>query len=105
MDPFFKQQTIQVAMLMEALDQAYEKIRRLEALKNKREEEDADEDSVDKRRSLNIPIFKFEYPIVSVVNLGVGIFKFENRDIQMWKSRFSNLKIGIFKFEYKNDAV
>ena len=27
----------------------------------------------------------FEYPIVSVVNLGVGIFKFENRDIQMWK--------------------
>ena len=48
MDPFFKQQTIQVAMLMEALDQAYEKIRRLEAQKNKREEEDADEDSVDK---------------------------------------------------------
>ena len=47
----------------------------------------------------------FEYPIVSVVNLGVGIFKFENRDIQIWKSGFSNLKIGIFKFEYKNDAV
>ena len=41
---FFKQQTIQVAMLMEALDQAYEKIRSLEAQKNKREEEDADED-------------------------------------------------------------
>ena len=55
--------------------------------------------------NLNIPIFKFEYPIVSVVNLGVGIFKFENRDIQIWKSGFSNLKIGIFKFEYKNDAV
>ena len=45
---FFKQQTIQVAMLIEALDQAYDKIRRLEAQKNKREEEDADEDSVDK---------------------------------------------------------
>ena len=55
--------------------------------------------------NLNIPIFKFEYPTVSVVNLGVGIFKFENRDIQIWKSGFSNLKIGIFKFEYKNDAV
>ena len=55
--------------------------------------------------NLNIPIFKFEYPIVSVVNLGVGILKFENRDIQIWKSGFSNLKIGIFKFEYKNDAV
>ena len=55
--------------------------------------------------NLNIPIFKFKYPIVSVVNLGVGIFKFENRDIQIWKSGFSNLKIGIFKFEYKNDAV
>ena len=55
--------------------------------------------------NLNIPIFKFEYPIVSVVNLGVGIFKFENWDIQIWKSGFSNLKIGIFKFEYKNDAV
>ena len=40
MDPFFKQQTIQVAMLMEALD--HEKIRRLEAQKDKREEEDAD---------------------------------------------------------------
>ena len=35
-------------MLIEALDQAYDKIRRLEAQKNKREEEDADEDSVDK---------------------------------------------------------
>ena len=55
--------------------------------------------------NLNIPIFKFEYPIVSVVNLGVGIFQFQNRDIQIWKSGFSNLKIGIFKFEYKNDAV
>ena len=55
--------------------------------------------------NLNIPIFRFEYPIVSVVNLGVGIVKFENRDIQIWKSGFSNLKIGIFKFEYKNDAV
>ena len=43
---FFKQQTIQVALLMEALDQAYEKIRSLEAQKNKREEEDADEYSV-----------------------------------------------------------
>ena len=45
---FFKQQTIQVAMLIEALHQAYDKIRRLEAQKNKREEEDADEDSMDK---------------------------------------------------------
>ena len=35
-------------MLIEALDQAYDKIRRLEAQKNKREEEDADEDSMDK---------------------------------------------------------
>ena len=47
----------------------------------------------------------FEYPIVLVVNLGVGIFKFENRDIQIWKLGFSNLKIEIFKFENKNDAV
>ena len=35
-------------MLIEALHQAYDKIRRLEAQKNKREEEDADEDSMDK---------------------------------------------------------
>ena len=37
-------------MLIEALDQAYDKIRRLEAQKNKREEEDADEDSVRRER-------------------------------------------------------
>ena len=41
---FFKQQTMQVAMLMQALDQAYEKIRMLEAQKNEREEQDVDKD-------------------------------------------------------------
>ena len=49
--------------------------------------------------NLNIPIFKFEYPIVSVVNLGVGIVKFENRDIQIWKSGFSNLNIKMMLFK------
>ena len=60
MDPFFKQQTIQVALLMEALDQAYEKIRSLEAQKNKREEEDADEDSVDKEKIIEEKIIEKE---------------------------------------------
>ena len=57
---FFKQQTIQVALLMEALDQAYEKIRSLEAQKNKREEEDADEDSVDKEKIIEEKIIEKE---------------------------------------------
>ena len=145
---------------MEALDQAYEKIRSLEAQKNKREEEDADEDSVDKEKIIEEKIIEKEeedddmneceeeniwamegdfynraslrwhsmilddiwwYWIVNIY-LNIGIFKFENpdfqiwishclsgesgrRDIQIWKSGYSNLKIGIFKFENKNDAV
>ena len=33
--------------------------------------------------NINIEIFKFEYLNVSMTNLGFGIFKFENRDIQI----------------------
>ena len=57
---FFKQQTIQVALLMKALNQAYEKIRSLEAQKNKRKEEDADEDSVDKEKIIEEKIIEKE---------------------------------------------
>ena len=63
----------------------------------------------------------WRYWIVNI-DLNIGIFKFENLDFQIWKSRFSNLnipmsqwwiwasgfsnlKIGIFKFENRDFQI